>query len=188
MDIGEIRKVIMDMAAPLANAQGLEIWGLEVLDGPRLLVRLFVEVPLADGTREESASIGQCEEISRQLELAVDVGNYIDRAWVLEVSSPGLERIFFNLEQMRPYIGDVVDARLYESPENSPVTRKRWRGILREVAGNSFWIEPCAVDEDGEVIRENLPPCRIDWPNARGVHRVHLFKTPRKPGGKRKSG
>lgn len=186
MNIASLERKIHDLALPLAAAQGLEIWGLEVVDGPRLVVRLYVDTPQPKD-RESSASIGQCEEISRQLELAMDVEENIDRSWMLEVSSPGLERRFFRLEQMRPYIGDLVEARLCAPLEDGgDGARKNWRGELLEIGEDSFTLQPCTISEDGEVTPENLPSCRIPWQNVRRARRLHVFRAPRKPGGKRK--
>ena len=60
-----------------------------------------------------SATIEQCEEISRHLALALEVEDSIPDAYVLEVSTPGLSRLFFSLDQMTRYVGDVVEARLH---------------------------------------------------------------------------
>lgn len=180
----DLKKSIIGLAAPLAAAQGLEIWGLEIVDGPRLAVRLFVDVPNPSEEGVHSADISQCEEISRQLELAMDVGNIIDRPWVLEVSSPGLERVFFYIDQMRPYVGDLVEARLFEPLGDTG--RKNWRGELAVVNGASFVLKPCSVVPDGDVVFENVPDCEIPWEKIRRVRRLHVFKAPAKPGKKRK--
>ncbi|MEG6594048.1 ribosome maturation factor RimP, partial [Desulfovibrio sp. 1188_IL3213] len=72
------------------------------------------ESPDAEATAAPaSATIEQCEEISRHLALALEVEDSIADAYVLEVSTPGLSRLFFSLEQMVPYVGDVVEARLH---------------------------------------------------------------------------
>ncbi|MBD5640828.1 MAG: ribosome maturation factor RimP [Desulfovibrio sp.] len=105
----ELRETILKLALPLIQAQGLELWGLEIIPGPTLRVVIFVDTPLGC---ESGPSIEQCEAISRQLSLAMDVEDCIDQAWTLEVSSPGLERKFFSFDQLAPYVGDILEVRL----------------------------------------------------------------------------
>lgn len=178
-DTAKLRQLAENLAIPLIEAQGLRLWGIEITAGPVLKVCIYVDAPngeLGNG----SANIDQCEAISRQLGLALEVEDCIDQTWVLEVSSPGLERRFFNLEQMRPYVGDVVEARLSEPLSGSG--RRTWRGKLLAMGEDYFELSPCSVSADGEVIPENAPDVTIPWRDAAKVRRVHIFVIPRKPG------
>lgn len=190
MDNSELEKTILDLARPLVEALGLVIWGVEIIDGGRLVARLYIDSPPSSDKYNEnlaaSASIGQCEEVSRQLDLALEVGGYIQRPYILEVSSPGLERVFFNMEQMRPYIGGLVEARLWEPlDENSSPGRKNWRGKLLDLTKDAFIIQPCSISPDGGIALENSPPLRVPWQKTRRARRLHVFKKPEKPGKKR---
>lgn len=202
MDNSTIKEKILSLAEPLVEAQGLEIWGLDVKDPPSRLVRLFVDLPLANLQRQAdqlamiqsrngenstppaSASIEQCEEISRALGLALEVEDCFQGPWTLEVSTPGLERKFFSLEQLKPYIGDFVEIRLSEPPEGNAMNppRKNWRGKLLSVDENGFELEPASLGADGHILPENLPPCHIDWDKILNVHRLHIFGCQPKPG------
>ena len=124
MSENALKETVIRLAEPVVRSLGLVIWGVEVVQAGRMAVRLFVDVPSgapespqdADGEKNEapsSASIGQCEEISRHLGLALEVEDAVPSAYVLEVSTPGLTRLFFSLDQMRPYLGDMVEARLH---------------------------------------------------------------------------
>ena len=143
-----LEETVTRLVSPLVRARGLTLWGVEVLPGGRTKVRVFVDVPrpAADGSdaaaeaafaEPGSASIEQCEEISRELGLAMDVEDCVPEAWVLEVSSPGLDRRFFSLDQMAPYVGDMVEARLAApvtpAGEDGSAPRLRWRGRLTAV-------------------------------------------------------
>lgn len=197
MDAKSLKEKIFELARPLAEAQGLEIWGLEVKEPPARMVRLFVDLPLADLQRaadEEAASGGetpvfsatieQCEEISRALGLAMEVEDFIDGPWTLEVSTPGLERKFFSLEQLKPYVGDMVEVRLSEPVAGEPASapRKNWRGKLLSVDGDGFELAPAAIGADGQILPEKLPPRRIDWDKTLHIRRLHVFGAPPKPG------
>ena len=185
---------ITDLAAPLAASLGLEIWGVETAGAARPVVRLFVEKASAatpeDGAAAagisetaEGVSIDQCAELSRLLGLALDVEDPFSAAWTLEISSPGLERTFFRLDQMRAYVGKEVDVNLSEAHPTWPVAenvpgRKKFRGTLLEVKDESFVLTVPAESrrpEDPEQVE-------IHWDTVRRAHLVHVFPEPGLPG------
>ena len=136
-----------------------------------------------------SASIEQCVEISRHLALALEVEDSIEEAYVLEVSTPGLSRLFFSLEQMVPYVGDVVEARLHTpvastDPAAHGGPRRVWRGTLTTVEDDAFVLAPVTISPEGDVEDENHPPVRIPWEAVRRATRMYIFKKPQKPGKK----
>lgn len=173
----ELRDIILKLALPLIEAQNLELWGLDITPGPTLRVALYVDGN-PDGENATGASIDQCESISRQLSLAMDVEDCIDQAWTLEVSSPGLERKFFRLSQLAPYIGDVLDVRL----DRPDAGRKRWRGRLLAVSDDGFELEPVSVSADGQVTPDGDGPVHIAWADVARAQRVYIYQAPPKPG------
>lgn len=203
MSENALKETVIRLAEPVVRSLGLVIWGVEVVQAGRMAVRLFVDVPsgapespqAADGEKNEapsSASIGQCEEISRHLGLALEVEDAVPSAYVLEVSTPGLTRLFFSLDQMRPYLGDMVEARLHApvAPEaavgpadcGGGAPRRLWRGRLAAVEAAAFVLEPAALSPEGEVSPEGLPPVRLPWTAVRRASRMYIFRQPVKPG------
>ncbi len=197
MSANALKDAVLALAAPAAEAEGLAVWGLEILESGRMAIRLFVDLPDPAGQEGEgpaqdeaggglaqiSATVDQCERISRQLALALDMEDLVDRAYTLEVSSPGFNRIFFSLDQMRPYVGDMVEARMHEAwaPEGQ-APRRVWKGVLEAVDGDGFTLAPARVGEDGEVLREDAPPAAIPFARVRRASRIHIFIRPQKPG------
>ena len=207
-----LKETITHIAEPVASSLGLVIWGVEIVRAGRTVVRLFVDVPFSTATDTQpapapidnddtdapalvalSASLGQCEEISRHVALALEVEDTIPEAYVLEVSTPGLTRLFFSLDQMRHYMGDVVEARLLRavainegSPEGPNPShggpRRLWRGTLLSVEENAFTLAPATISPEGEVTPENLPPVSIPWDAVRRASRMYIFRQPQKPG------
>lgn len=190
--VADIKQEILQWAEPIVRDCGLAIWGLDVVGGPTTTVRLFVDTPggaALDGEAPASASIEQCEEISRRLSLALEVEDLFPGHWLLEVSSPGLERKFYSLDQLRPYVGDFMEVNL-QTPVAADEKRKTWRGRLGAVGEQTFNIEPCSLSEDGEPLPEGLPPVELPWNSVRRVSRIHLFPVNKKPGkgaGKKKA-
>lgn len=166
------------MAEPLATAKGLVVWGVEATDGPRAGARVYLDAPA--GEDGAGADIESCEEISRQLGAALDVEDVFAGPWTLEVSTPGLERKFFSLEQTRPFTGDMIEVSLKEPLPGE--NRKVYRGKLAEVGDDFLVVEPYVFSGEGEARPENLPPARLPWDLVRRASRVHLFKVPQKPG------
>ena len=207
-----LKETIARLAEPVATSLGLVIWGVEIVRAGRTVVRLFVDVPFSAAADTQpapaptdsddtdapslvalSASLGQCEEISRHVALALEVEDTIPEAYVLEVSTPGLTRLFFSLDQMRHYMGDVVEARLLRavainegSPEGPNPShggpRRIWRGELLAVEDESFTLAPATILPEGDVVPENLPPVVIPWEAVRRASRMYIFKKPQRPG------
>ncbi|MDO4839125.1 MAG: ribosome maturation factor RimP [Desulfovibrionaceae bacterium] len=212
MTNSSLHEKLLQLALPAVRAQGLDIWGLELIEGGQMLVRLYVEkgpgaeAPASgsasatqapdsatDGSEEQSvqqlsATVNQCESISRQFSLALDAEDVIDRAYTLEVSTPGFNRIFFGTSQMQDYIGDMVEARLPNpwSPGEGLPARRTWKGRLLKADSDTFTIAPATVDADGIVTDEALPEAVIPFDRARRVSRMHIFVRPQKPGKKHK--
>lgn len=179
----KLRATVLELALPLIQAQGLKLWGLDITAGPTLRITLYVDSPAGS---EDRPSIDQCETISRQLSLAMDVEDCIDQPWELEVSTPGLERRFFEFEQLEPYLGDILEVRL--TTPMPGLNRKRWLGKLSNIGDRRFTIEPVSITSDGEARPEGTAPVAFDWDNVARAQRVHLFTVPKKPGKKTPAG
>jgi ribosome maturation factor RimP len=88
------------------------------LDG--CTVQVMAERP--DGTM----AIEECEAVSRALSPVLDVANPIDRAYRLEISSPGLDRPLVRRSDFERHLGEVVKVELAVASDG----RRRFRGQL----------------------------------------------------------
>jgi ribosome maturation factor RimP len=111
------------IASPVLAGLGFRLVRVRVsgLDG--CTVQIMAERP--DG----SMSIEECEAVSRALSPVLDVADPIERAYRLEISSPGLDRPLVRRSDFERHIGDVVKIEL-AAPRNG---RKRFRGSLTGV-------------------------------------------------------
>ena len=161
---------ICNLATPLAADLGLAVWGLELLRGPRLVIRLYVDTP-PEGVSSEGVSIDQCARLSRSLGLALEVEDIIPSAYVLEISSPGLERPFFRLMQLAPYIGHSIAFSL-AAPIPACPGRKHFVGALKHVADTFFTV---TVD-DAPPFSKNAPGhVDISWNLVKNARLIHVF-------------
>lgn len=164
---------ITALTLPLVEAANLELWGIELLGEGRPILRVYVESP-------SGATIDECARLSRQLGLALDVEDIISSAYILEVSSPGLNRPFFRPEQLAAYVGQAVEITLHDPLPEFP-RRKKFFGRLSDVFGDEFAVLPDDADDPG------ASPVRINWENVRKAQLVHIFPQKSKGGGQKKA-
>ncbi|MEG6506303.1 ribosome maturation factor RimP [Nitratidesulfovibrio sp. 1201_IL3209] len=204
MSTHPLRDAVAAIASPLADALGIALWGIEILAGGRTVVRVYVDAkPGAPGTGSEpeaapaedaaadalppegagpeGVTIDQCARLSRQLGLALDVEDVIRDAYVLEVSSPGLERPFFEADQMAPYAGRTIELTL-ALPHPEWPGRRKFRGDIVRVEGDTLTFLPDAAPRPDEA----PTPLTVAWDDVKKAHLVHIFPdtTRPQPGGK----
>ncbi|MBB1517878.1 MULTISPECIES: ribosome maturation factor RimP [Pseudomonadaceae] len=111
------------LLAPVVESLGYECWGVEFLSqGRHSLLRVYIDQ--ADGVLVED-----CEKVSRQISGVLDVEDPIASEYTLEVSSPGMDRPLFTLEQFAKHVGEQVKIKL-RSPFDG---RRNFQGLLRGV-------------------------------------------------------
>ncbi len=102
---------------------GFQVWGYEYRpQSESALLRIFIE-------NEGGVSIDNCTQVSRQIGAALDVEDLIPVAYILEVSSPGIDRVLFSPEQYSAYVGETVKIRTRTPIES----RRNFRGTLESV-------------------------------------------------------
>jgi len=107
-------------------------------------VQIMAELP--DGTM----TIEDCELVSRALSPVLDVADPIERAYRLEISSPGLDRPLVRRSDFECYAGSVVKIEMAVAIEG----RRRFRGTLIGVDGDKARVHrtDAAPGEDPDVL------------------------------------
>lgn len=86
METKTAKQKIYELASQVAEDEGLELVSVDILgSGKRMLLKVVVD-------KDGGVTIGDCEKMSRSLEALLDVEDPIKGPYVLEVSSPGLDR------------------------------------------------------------------------------------------------
>lgn len=120
---------------PVVEGLGYECWGVEYLpQGKQSVLRVYIDRP------ETGITVEDCEAVSRQISGVLDVEDPIQSEYLLEVSSPGMDRPLFGLDQYRRFAGHQVQLRLRMPFEG----RRNYRGLLKGVEGDEVVI---VVDE-----------------------------------------
>jgi ribosome maturation factor RimP len=121
---------------PTVERLGYELIELELqFAGKDSVVRLFIDRP-------EGVGLADCEAVSRQVSALLDVEDPLPGHYVLEVSSPGLDRKLTRPAHFRRFVGEDVRVRLRVPVDG----RRNFRGRL--TAADEQDIE---VEVDGQV-------------------------------------
>ena len=122
---------ITDMLETTIEALGFELWGVEYLSqGRHSLVRIYIDAP-------NGITVDDCATVSEQVGGVFDVEDTISGEYTLEVSSPGMDRLLFKLEQYPGYVGEIVELRLRGAFEG----RRRFKGVLKGIEGEEVVIQ-----------------------------------------------
>ena len=106
-----------------------------VKEGSNRYLRLYID-------KEGGITVNDCEAISRPFSDLLDVEDYIEESYILEVSSPGLGRPLKKDKDFKRHLGDEVEIRLFRPVDR----RKEWEGILTAYDDHTVTIET----EEGE--------------------------------------
>ena len=128
---------------------GFILWGYEYRPhGESALLRIFIE-------KKEGISVDDCALVSRQIGAALDVEDIIPVAYILEVSSPGMDRVLFSEEQYQAYIGDKIKIRTRTRIED----RRNFKGLL--VSANESIVTVKVDNEDFAIPYESIDRARL---------------------------
>lgn len=125
-----------EILAPIIEEHEFELVDVEyVKEGGTWYLRAYIDKP-------GGITIDDCETVSRRLSDILDEKDYIEDAYILEVSSPGLGRPLRKDKDFKRSLGEEVELRTYRMIEK----RKEFTGILRSYDEKTVTIEE---EEDG---------------------------------------
>src|SRR5579864_2716532 len=127
MDLAKIREV----AERVAHSLGLEIFDVEWKIGKQRLLRVYIDrLPGPQNPEGLGVSHKDCERVSEQLSVILDVEDLVPGpAYVLEVSSPGLDRKLRNPADYERFNGRLARIWLNEPVENQKYFEGRLGGF-----------------------------------------------------------
>jgi len=97
----EIEKIII----PVINRNNCFLWGIEILRGKKnTTLRIFID-------SDSGVDINDCENISKDLNYEPSLDLNFGDDYILEVSTPGIDRKFFDIEQLKDYIGEDLSLK-----------------------------------------------------------------------------
>ena len=143
------------VAGPVLQGMGYRLVRIKISGESGCTVQIMAERP--DG----SMQIDDCEAISRALSPVLDVADPIDRAYRLEISSPGIDRPLVRRSDFERYAGHLVKIEMAVAHQG----RKRFRGMLGGVEGDAVRLhrDDARAGEDADValVMEDIADARL---------------------------
>jgi ribosome maturation factor RimP len=133
------------LAEPVLENLGFRLVRVRVSGAEGCTVQIMAERP--DG----AMSIEDCEDVSRALSPVLDVADPVERAYRLEISSPGMDRPLVRRSDFARHAGHVVKIEMAVPVDG----RRRFRGTIEGVDGNAALIRE--EQAEGESVTIALP-------------------------------
>lgn len=120
-----------ELVSPIVEKYGFELVDVEyVKEGSSFYLRAYIDKP-------GGITVDDCETVSREFSDKLDETDFIEEAYIMEVSSPGLGRPLKKEKDFKRSIGKEVEIRTYR-----PIDReKEFYGILKAYDENSVTID-----------------------------------------------
>lgn len=140
---------IRSLLEPSVTALGYELVAVELVgSGADRTLRVYIDGP-------EGITVEDCAKVSRQASAVLDVEDPISGSYLLEVSSPGLDRPLVRVEDFQRFQGSLVKVKAREAV----LGRKNFTGVLSEASADSIVVE---VDgEPYELAFSNIERARL---------------------------
>lgn len=162
---------IANLLGPTVESLGLELLGVEYLPAPGgATLRLYIDVPLAEQP-DRIINVDDCERVSREVSAQLDVEDPISGNYTLEVSSPGVDRPLFTLDQFARHVGESAKIVLKLAQDG----RRRFQGQIVRIDTEAAAVVFSVDGKDVQIGFDNIDKARIlpDW--------VALGLAPQKP-------
>ncbi len=130
--------VLTQLIEPVVTGLGYQLWGIEREGtGAKSVLRIYI-----DKQDESGIDVDDCQKVSQQVVGVLDVEDPIKGPYTLEVSSPGLDRLFFEYEQFQQFVGETIDIRLSQKLNG----RKHVKGELLGLDANGLQMHDAHAD------------------------------------------
>lgn len=130
-----------ELLKPIADANQVEIYDVEyVKEGSEWYLRCYID-------KEGGVNINDCEAVSRALSDELDKADFIEDAYIFEVSSPGLGRQLKKDKHFQKSLLCEVDVKCYKPVNGS----KDYTGILKAFDENTITLEMDTGQEKEEI-------------------------------------
>ena len=131
MAYSKTEQAAFDLAKDIVEQYDCYIYDIEYIkEGANKFLRIYAD-------KDGGISIDECEKISRKLSTLLDEKDLIKENYILEVSSPGIERKLKTKEHFEKYIGKSVDINLFKPLDG----QKQITGILKGFDDGLITIE-----------------------------------------------
>lgn len=146
-------EIVLKVLASGTVPEEIELWDVEyVKEGSDYYLRIYID-------KEGGVTIDDCVAVTRAVEPQIDEEDYVEEAYILEVSSPGLTRKLKKDKDYEKSIGKLVKLKLYKAVEGG----KEFTGRLKEFDEEKIVI---TLDDDTDIKafeRSNISSARLEY-------------------------
>lgn len=142
-----IDRRLAEIVGPVIEDMGFELVRLRLMGGKTNTLQIMAERP------EGGIEVDECAEISTAVSAVLDVEDPLTDQYILEVSSPGIDRPLTRMKDFETFEG--YEAKLETA--DMVAGRKRFKGELAGVEGDEVLIN---IEEGGETVTVGL---NFDW-------------------------
>ena len=129
---------------------GYELYDVLYLkEGKNYILRIVID-------NEKGIDLNDCEKVNNEITDLLDEADYIKEQYFLEVSSPGIERVLRKDWQLKKYLGEEVEIRLFKKDEYG---QKEYIAKLIEVTEEYLKIQ----DEEKEIKIDRKNISIVKW-------------------------
>jgi ribosome maturation factor RimP len=151
MKIEEIQDKVTEMIEPLINDLGIDLVDIDLKKmGGKALLRVYIET-------EAGVTIDDCEQVSREVAAVLDVEDPIPYSYVLEVSSPGLDRPLKKPADFIRFKGHMVRVVTRETIGKETF----FSGSLAEANDNEIVLH-LPKDREVNITYDNISSARLE--------------------------
>ena len=126
----DIVEQVKALAGRVAGTLGLEIFDVQFRrDAGGMVLRVLVDRLGPSATAEDSVSVDECATVSRDLSAVLDVEDVVPTAYILEVSSPGLDRPLRGAADYRRFTGRRAKLVMREKVDGQSFFKGRIEGV-----------------------------------------------------------
>lgn len=138
--------VIRRVAEPILSSLGLVLVDVEMRgQGQHAFIRLVIERPFGPGEVDRGVTVDDCERAHVLIGHALDVEDPIAHSYMLEVSSPGLDRPIRTLQDYERFQGRLARFKLARPIAGQAVLI----GRIQRFEGTQVWVETPASARQG---------------------------------------
>lgn len=149
--MGKVADLVTELVTPIIEKENLELVDVEYIkEGDNYYLRIFID-------SEEGVGLKECETVSNILDEKLDKLDPIKESYILEVSSPGIERPLKKIEDFDRFKGELVFVKTYVSIEG----KKEITGYIRERNGEKIHLQLKDNNEDIDILFSDIAKARL---------------------------
>lgn len=146
-----IKNRVVEIVEPVINSLGIELVDIELNKmGSKALLRVYID-------REGGITIADCERVSREIEGVLDVEDPIPYSYVLEVSSPGLDRPLKAPKDFKRFSGNIIRVVI-----NDPIEKQTFLVGKLESADEKEIVLVLPKDKKVSIPYENISRAKLE--------------------------